>query len=202
MSGATVCTAANCPIPEAMAGSRRTAARVTRGATSLSSSSHFPLIPYSKIVNPVALPPGRAKLVTKPAPTGSMTCTNTIGRVRVACRSGTTVVVPVAATRTSGASATNSAACLRTSSALVVAQRVSTRTFPPSLQPNRRKPCINAAMRAWDSESSAALAISTPMRRIPSACCARAASGHAAAAPPPSSAMSSRRFTQSPRRRA
>src|SRR5437868_6769951 len=82
-----------------------------------------------------------------------------------------------AATRTSGASATNSAACLRTSSALVVAQRVSTRTFPPSLQPNRRKPCINAAMRAWDSESSAALAISTPMRRIPSGCCARAASG-------------------------
>ncbi len=55
--------AANCPIPEATAGSRRTAARVTRGAISLSSSSHFPLMPYSKIVNPVALPPGRARLV-------------------------------------------------------------------------------------------------------------------------------------------
>jgi hypothetical protein len=32
----------------------------------------------------VTLPPGRAKLSTKPEPTGSMTCTNTIGIVRVA----------------------------------------------------------------------------------------------------------------------
>ena len=35
-------------------------------------------------MNPVALPPGRAKLSTKPAPTGSATSTNTIGTVRVA----------------------------------------------------------------------------------------------------------------------
>ena len=40
----------------------------------------------------------------------------------------------VPATRTSGASATNSVACLRMSSA--VAQRVSIRTLRPSLQPN------------------------------------------------------------------
>jgi hypothetical protein len=33
----------------------------------------------------VALPPGRANLATKPAPTGSMTFTNTIGTVRVVC---------------------------------------------------------------------------------------------------------------------
>ena len=39
----------------------------------------------------VALPPGRAKLETKPAPTGSMTTTNTIGTVRVACSNGATV---------------------------------------------------------------------------------------------------------------
>ena len=45
--------------------------------------------------NPVALPPGRARLETKPAPTGSMTITNTIGRVRVACSNGATVAVPV-----------------------------------------------------------------------------------------------------------
>ena len=44
-------------IQEAMAGSRSTAARVTRGAISLSSSRHFPLRPYSNIVNPVALLP-------------------------------------------------------------------------------------------------------------------------------------------------
>ena len=40
---------------------------------------------------PVALPPGRARLSTKPAPTGSVTCTNTIGTVRVACSNGPTV---------------------------------------------------------------------------------------------------------------
>ena len=63
---------------------RRTAARVTSGATCLSSSSHFPLRPNSNCIKPVVLPPGRAKLWTKPAPTGSVTCTNTMGTVRVA----------------------------------------------------------------------------------------------------------------------
>ena len=53
------------------AGSRRTATRVTRGANSLSNSSHFGLIPYSNKMNPVVLPPGRARLSTKPAPTES-----------------------------------------------------------------------------------------------------------------------------------
>src|SRR6516225_6559278 len=65
--------------------SRSTATRRTRGATSLSSSSHFALIPYSNGVNPVTLPPGRARLSTRPAPTGSVTCTNTIGVLRAGC---------------------------------------------------------------------------------------------------------------------
>ena len=86
--GATDWMAANWPIPAAMAGSRRTAARVTPGAISLSSSSHFPLKLYSNCMKPVALPPGRARLSTKPAPTGSVTFTNTIGTVRVACCNG------------------------------------------------------------------------------------------------------------------
>jgi hypothetical protein len=89
--GAAAWTAANCPIPEAMAGSRRTATRVTPGTICLSSSSHFPLRPYSNMRKPLALPPGRAKLATKPAPTGSMTIVNTIGTVRVACSNGATV---------------------------------------------------------------------------------------------------------------
>src|SRR5262249_16870875 len=67
-----------------------TAARVTRGAISLSSSSHFPPRPYSNEVKPVALRPGRAKLSTNPAPTGSAMPTNTIGIVWVACSSGAT----------------------------------------------------------------------------------------------------------------
>ena len=45
-------------------GSRMTAARVTAGVTSLSSSSHFAPMLYSKLVKPVALPPGRARLST------------------------------------------------------------------------------------------------------------------------------------------
>ena len=59
----------NWPIPVGMVGSQMTATRVTLGAICLSSSSHFPLMLYSKSMKPVALPPGRARLSTKPAPT-------------------------------------------------------------------------------------------------------------------------------------
>src|SRR5262249_26078621 len=68
---ATPWIAPNSPNPGGYAGSRSAAARATFGAISLSSSSHFTLMPNSNSVNPVALPPGRAKLATKPAPTGS-----------------------------------------------------------------------------------------------------------------------------------
>jgi hypothetical protein len=50
------------------------------------------------------LPPGDAKLATKPAPTGSTTPTNTIGTARVICCNGDIVGVLVAR-MTSGASA-------------------------------------------------------------------------------------------------
>src|SRR5215831_3757369 len=58
------------------------AARFTPGAISLSSSSHFVPMPYSYSIKPVAMPPGRARVSTKPAPTGSATLTNTIGTLR------------------------------------------------------------------------------------------------------------------------
>src|SRR4051812_48348331 len=88
--------------------------------------------------------------------------------------------------------ATSSAACLRMSSELVVAQRVSIRTFRPSTQPKRASSCTNAAMRAYDSGSSAAEPNSTPMRRMRSGCCAKAPSGANAA--PPVRTMKSRRL--------
>src|SRR5262245_31539213 len=50
---------------------------------SFSSPNHFPIISYSKLVKPVTLLPGRARLATKPWPTGSATRTNTIGRMFV-----------------------------------------------------------------------------------------------------------------------
>jgi hypothetical protein len=177
-----------------------TAARVTPGAISLSSSSDFPLSVYSYDINPVALPPGRARLSTKPPLTGSPMFENTIGTVRVACSNGPTAEVPEAR-MTSGASATNSTACLRISARLVVAQRVSICTLRPMVQPNSASACTNALNGAWNPASSAAAGRRMPMRL---ACCARAASGHAAAAPP-SSVMNSRRLiaaiTRSPRQR-
>src|SRR5262249_25655079 len=121
------------------------AARVTAGAISFSNSSHFPLRPYSNAVNPVALPPGRARLSTNPAPTGSGTVTNTTGTTRVACSSGPSVLLPVAKI-TSGESVANSAAYLRVSLASPLDQRISTPTFRPSVQPSCCKPCSNAAM--------------------------------------------------------
>jgi hypothetical protein len=61
-----------------------TATSVTCGAISLSNRSHLSPISDSILDNPVMLPPGWSRLVTKPWPTGSMTFTNTIGMVRVA----------------------------------------------------------------------------------------------------------------------
>ena len=49
---------------------------------------------YSKAMKPVTLPPGRAKLSTKPAPTGSPTIGNTIGTVRVASSKLRTLEAP------------------------------------------------------------------------------------------------------------
>jgi hypothetical protein len=90
---------------------------------------------YSYRANPVILPPGRAKVWTKPLLTGSTTVTNTIGTVRVACIRKPTVALPVV-TITSGAGVTNSATNLRMRSASPAAQRVSIRTLLPSVQPN------------------------------------------------------------------
>jgi hypothetical protein len=138
---------ANWLVPEPCAASLRTAALVTLGAISLSSASHLPLKLYSSVINPVALPPGRARLSTKPAPTGSPTIGKTIGTLRVACSNGRTVVAPCAKI-TSGASAANSDACLRMSSALPPAHRVSMRTLRPMIQPDCASPCWNAPTQA------------------------------------------------------
>ncbi len=179
--GATAWMTANWPVPEALAGSRRTAARVTPGAICLSSSSHFPLRLYSNDMKPVALPPGRARLSTKPAPTGSATTGNTIGTVRVACSNGPTVEAPWAR-MTSGASAANSAACLRISAALAVgpagvdphvAADGPAQLLPAPAGTPRRGPEIPDRPRLR--------AASTPMRRTRSP----AARAPRAATPPP-----------------
>jgi hypothetical protein len=82
----------------------------------LSNCSYFPPMLYSYVMNPVALPPGRDRLSTKPPHTGSETAENTIDTVRVACINGRTVEAPWAR-MTSGSVGANSAACLRILSA-------------------------------------------------------------------------------------
>src|SRR5215470_9716905 len=59
------------------------------GAISLMSSNHLAPIANSKLVNPVMLPPGCAKLETKPCPIGSPTTTKMIGIVLVSFRTAT-----------------------------------------------------------------------------------------------------------------
>src|SRR5262249_51563313 len=93
------------------------------------------LMPISKLINPVALPPGRAKLLTRPEATGSAAAGNTIGTVRVSRNKGRSVELPDAR-MTSGASATNSAACLRVSSGSNLVHRVSIRILRPVIQPD------------------------------------------------------------------
>jgi hypothetical protein len=120
----------------ATAGLNSIATLATRGAISLSSSTHLPPSEPTIAWKPVTLPPGCAKLATKPLPTGSETVAKTMGMVRVCCRSA--AVVGVTAERmTSGCSATSSFAnrCLASSSA-GDAQRVSSRMLRPSNHPS------------------------------------------------------------------
>ena len=128
-----------------VAGLNRKAARLTRGAISLSSSSHLPVIVGSIIVKPVALPPGRARLFTKPLPTGSATTTKTTGIVRVCC-SIDAVGGVFCVTMRSGFSAMSSIAdrCLISASSSAP-QRKSSWILRPSVHPSFWSPSRNAA---------------------------------------------------------
>ena len=68
-----------------LAGFWRTATRETLGATALSISNCFPTSCGPIVASPVMLPPGRARLATKPSATGSPETVKTIGIVLVAC---------------------------------------------------------------------------------------------------------------------
>jgi hypothetical protein len=61
------------------------ATRATRGAIPLSSSSNFDPKLGSKTEKPVKLPPGRARLCTKPSATGLLPAVKMTGTLRVNC---------------------------------------------------------------------------------------------------------------------
>ena len=67
-----------------LSGGRRSPTRASLGTTSLSISSLFVFSSGAKLEIPVTLPPGRARLATRPAPTGSPAFVITMGIVVVA----------------------------------------------------------------------------------------------------------------------
>ena len=64
------------------------------GTTSRKSSSRLPARSADWFDKPVTLPPGRARLATKPVPTGSPAAAKTIGMTDVACFTARTAAVP------------------------------------------------------------------------------------------------------------
>jgi hypothetical protein len=144
---------------------------------------------------PVMLPPGRARLATRPMATGSYPNTKAIGIAEVACLSVGAALSFV--TMTSTLSRTNSAAISAMRSGRPSDHRCSMAMVRPSIQPSSRSRATKAAVHG-------AQAVASPPRNpiVGSLAdrCARAASGHAATAPP-INAMNSRRLTRSPRRR-
>ena len=130
-------------------------------------------------------------LVTIPLPTGSPTCTKTIGIVRVSWSTAAVRGVDSVTIRL-GCKSTSSFANLRTKSASELDQRRSSRMLRPSVHPKSCSRLRSAAIRACPSASVSGNDPSTPMRRVPSGCCAPAASGHATAAPPSATSNSRR----------
>ena len=106
---AAACTS---PISSTVAGLPTLAMIASRrrpGTTSRKSSSRLPARSVDWSDSPVTLPPGRARLATKPVPTGSAAAAKTIGMIDVACFAARTTGVPEV-TMTSTLSRTNSAA--------------------------------------------------------------------------------------------
>ena len=147
------------------------------GTTSRRSWSRLPSRSGAIELNPVRLPPGRARLGTRPVPTGSPTATMTSGTTVVAFFTASDAGVP-AVTITSTLSAIRSRTSPGNLSYLPSAQRNSMLILRPSSYPSSRKPARNASTRL---ASNVAVELPMkPMRGILGS--ARAASGHAAAA--------------------
>src|SRR4051794_41004822 len=138
------------------------------------------------------LPPGWARVWTKPWLTGSVTTANTIGVVAVRWRSSSTEGVP-SASRMSGLSAISSSASRAMRARSPAPLRQSIDKLSCSFQPWTASA---SARRACPITSSAAVTESTPSRRVPFGYCARAEAGSAAIVP--RSAKRSRRFMGCP----
>jgi hypothetical protein len=159
------------------------------GTTSRKSSSRLPARSAARVARPVTLPPGLARLATRPLLTGSPAVANTIGMTDVARLAAKIVGVPDV-TMISTLSRTNSAAISAKRSLRPSPQRYSIARLRPSIQPSSRSRWTKGAAHSLAAER--VLWPKNPMVGSFFGCCALAASGHATVAPP-SSATNSRR---------
>ena len=158
-------------------GGRRSATRTSCGIASLSISSL--LVPSSgdKPERPVTFPPGRARLATTPAATGSVEVAITMGIVLVAFFAANGVGPPETTIR-STLRRTRSAARSGSRPGFPSANRYSTLIFFPSIQPRLLSSCRNASTRTV--LPAALLESRKPMRKIFSVCCASTTAPHRA----------------------
>src|SRR5262249_13897681 len=118
------------------------------GTTSRKSSSRLPARSVCWSDRPVTLPPGRARLTTRPVLTGSPAPARTIG---MTCFAARTLTLPLE-TMTSTFCRTNSATISAARSLRPSAHRTLIATVRPSIQPSSRNRCTKAATRWFSTE--------------------------------------------------
>src|SRR5262249_53260762 len=137
--------------------------RTAPGTSSCNSSSRFAASSTAKKLTPVRLPPGRARLATRPSFTGSSPILNTIGLVAVAALACNAVCEPQAAI-TETPRRTSSPASTGSRSVWFSAQRYSIAMFSPSTKPASLRPWRNA--RSASANGSADWALRNPTTNL------------------------------------
>ena len=125
---------------------RRNPTRASLGIASLSISSLLLFSSVPKFESPVILPPGRARLATRPAPTGSPEFAITMGTVVVAffaANADGSPVITIKSTLRRSKSAVSSG----NRSRFCPENRYSMMRFFPSIQPSLLSSCRNASKR-------------------------------------------------------
>ena len=118
-----------------LAGLTSTATRIAAGTSSRRSSSRFATNSPIKKLTPVRLPPGRARLATRPSLTGSSAALKTMGVVVVTALTANAEGAPPLVAITATCRRTSSAASSGRRSYCLSAQRYSIATFSPSTWP-------------------------------------------------------------------
>ena len=146
----------------------------TRERLPLSISSRLPLSSRERVVSPVTLPPGRARVATNPRPTGSPPVAMTIGMLVVAFFAARAAGLP-AVTTTSTLRRTSSSANVGSRSSWPSTHRTSKATVCPSTYPSSRRRSRNA----FQGSGRTTPVSRYPMRDSFPGCCASVESGAA-----------------------